>query len=268
MVTIFGDAVVPRGGVLSLASLLRLTRAFRLADGLVRTALSRLVADGWFGRSKAGRNSFYRLTSGGSATFAEATRRIYDNAERPWGGEFDAVLLDGEDRERFRAACAAGGYGQLTGELMIAPPGAGPLAASAGPVLRLTVAAQDRALAARLAQRSWPLDNVERRYARFVELYEPVAATARQRRDWGELEALIVRILLIHDFRRVVLADPHLPGVLLPPDWNGERARALCGESYRAVAGPAERWLDRWGERDGGPLPPPDANFYRRFAAS
>src|SRR5687767_8359362 len=48
IVTIFGDAVAPRGGELSLASLVEIMAAFRIGAGVVRTALSRLVAEGWF----------------------------------------------------------------------------------------------------------------------------------------------------------------------------------------------------------------------------
>ena len=65
IVTVFGDAVVPRGGVLSLSSLHEIMRAFRISDTLVRTALSRLVSEGWFERWKVGRNSYYRLTAKG-----------------------------------------------------------------------------------------------------------------------------------------------------------------------------------------------------------
>src|SRR5918993_520934 len=55
IVTVFGDTVVPRGGVLSLTSRHEIMRAFRISDTLVRTALSRLVSEGWFERWEAGR---------------------------------------------------------------------------------------------------------------------------------------------------------------------------------------------------------------------
>ncbi|HET6519065.1 MAG TPA: hypothetical protein VFG47_04520, partial [Geminicoccaceae bacterium] len=47
IVTVYGDAIAPRGGTVSLASLTRLLQAFGLSAGLVRTAVSRLAADGW-----------------------------------------------------------------------------------------------------------------------------------------------------------------------------------------------------------------------------
>jgi hypothetical protein len=42
---------------------------------VVRTAMSRLAADGWLERRKAGRNSFYRLAGKGRQTFDAATRQ-------------------------------------------------------------------------------------------------------------------------------------------------------------------------------------------------
>lgn len=266
VVTIFGDAVVPRGGVLSLASLLRITRAFRIGDGLVRTAMSRLVSEGWFERSKQGRNTFYRLTKTGQSTFANATDKIYRAGGHTWSGSFDAVLFDGDDREGFRAAWAAAGYGQVSADLMIAQPGGLSPEMSSTPALRLSLVPHDDATASRLAQRSWPLEAVERRYARFVVGYRSIAEWLLLAPAVSDLEALIVRISLIHDFRRVVLADPQLPSALLPQGWHGTPARLLCSETYRSVVGGAERWLDRYGENDAGVLPPPSAALARRFS--
>src|SRR5688572_9383886 len=93
IVTVFGDAVIPRGGVLSLSSLHEIMRAFRVSDTLVRTALSRLVSEGWFERWKVGRNSYYRLTVKGQEAFAQATQRIYAEPLQSWHSSFDLLLL-------------------------------------------------------------------------------------------------------------------------------------------------------------------------------
>ena len=77
IVTIYGDAIVPRGGSLWLGSLLDMLAGFGVEPGLVRTAVSRLVADGWFERTRIGKQSYYRLSPWGAAEFATATTRIY-----------------------------------------------------------------------------------------------------------------------------------------------------------------------------------------------
>ena len=61
VITVFGDAIVPRGGSVWLGTLLEFFEALDIDSGVVRTAMSRLAADGWLERNKVGRNSFYRL---------------------------------------------------------------------------------------------------------------------------------------------------------------------------------------------------------------
>ena len=50
IITLYGDAIVPRGGSVWLGTLLEFFRVLEIGDGVVRTAMSRLAADGWLGR--------------------------------------------------------------------------------------------------------------------------------------------------------------------------------------------------------------------------
>jgi phenylacetic acid degradation operon negative regulatory protein len=263
IITVFGDAVVPRGGVLSVVTLVEIMRAFRINESLVRTALSRLVSDGWFERRRLGRRSYYRLAPQGSREFERATERIYTDTPHAWRGSFEMVLLDGPDRQTLRAELFDRGYGVLGPEMLVAPSGPGP--EIAGSHLRLTATASDRGAARRLAARAWPLAEVEARYHRFIEIYSVAREALKAGDPFSDLEALIVRILLIHDFRRAVLKDPLLPAELLPDRWAGRTARDLCAEVYLALAPFAERWLDQHAENDRGLLPAAEPGFARRF---
>ncbi|WP_262297488.1 PaaX family transcriptional regulator [Microvirga sesbaniae] len=265
IVTVFGDAVVPRGGVLSLASLHEIMRAFRISDTLVRTALSRLVAEGWFERWKVGRNSYYRLTPQGQEAFAEATRRIYADPPHEWHGSFDLLLLENpQDRNALRGELSAAGYGTLGPDLLM---GAGP-AARTGPFLRLAATPADLPTARRLVEKAWPLAEIEARYRRFIDTYAGTLGALERGAGFTSLDALLVRILLIHDYRRAVLKDPQLPSRLLPGPWAGTGARALCGTIYRTLLPAAERWIDTHAQSDLGPLPAVDETFRQRFAAA
>ena len=73
VITVFGDAIVPRGGSVWLGTLLAFFETLDIDSGVVRTAMSRLAADGWLERNKVGRNSFYRLVKKGRQTFDAAT---------------------------------------------------------------------------------------------------------------------------------------------------------------------------------------------------
>src|SRR5258705_6615125 len=77
VITVFGDAIVPRGGSVWLGTLLAFFETIDIDSSVVRTAMSRLTADGWFERAKVGRNSFYRLVKREPQTFYIATQNIY-----------------------------------------------------------------------------------------------------------------------------------------------------------------------------------------------
>lgn len=61
IITFYGDAILLRGGSVWLGTLLAFLELLEIDGGVVRTAMSRLAADGWLDREKVGRKSFYRL---------------------------------------------------------------------------------------------------------------------------------------------------------------------------------------------------------------
>src|SRR6201991_4621696 len=99
VITMFGDAIMPRGGSVWLGTLLEFFKTLDIDSGVVRTAMSRLPADGWLERTKVGRNSFYRLAQKGWQTFDTATKHIYDPPPSDWTGHFELLLIgSSEDR--------------------------------------------------------------------------------------------------------------------------------------------------------------------------
>ncbi|MBV9459159.1 MAG: phenylacetic acid degradation operon negative regulatory protein PaaX [Bradyrhizobium sp.] len=265
IVTVFGDAIVPRGGSVALGTLLEFFETLHIDATVVRTAISRLAADGWFERSKVGRNSFYRLVQKGRLTFDIATRHIYDPPPPNWTGRFELLLSgNAEDREVSREALKNAGFGSPLPGVWVAPSGV-PIPEEASCAIRLEVSAEDDS-GRRLLAESWPLDRTAGSYLRFMKTFEPLRGFVARRESLSDADAFTARILLIHHYRRVVLRDPLLPVALLPKDWPGRAARALCGEIYRALLSPSERWLDRHGSNEDGPLPKPAGELSRRFA--
>jgi len=249
IVTLFGDAVVPRGGELWLGTVLEVFAGMEIGGNVVRTAMSRLASDGWLERSRIGRNSFYRLAEKGRDIFAEAAVRIYAPTRRVWDGAFRiAVVPD---------AAAEGFVALAPGVLIAAWPG------SVGGAVMLR--AETDAVSARLlASQVWPTGRLGEGYRRFVAAFAPLAAHVAQH-DMSGLEAVLARLLLIHAFRRVVLHDPMLPDALLPEDWPGHAARRLCAELYTVLVPESERWLDEHGLTGSGRLPAPAIRLERRF---
>jgi len=264
IVTVFGDAIVPRGGSVALATLLEFFETLAIHATVVRTAMSRLTADGWFERRKVGRNSFYRLVERGRLTFDIATKHIYDPPPSDWTGRFELLLMgNAGDRDASREALKNAGFGSPVPGVWVAPSGA-PIPEEASRAIRLEVSAEDDS-GRRLLAESWPLERTADAYLKFMKTFEPLHGFIARREALTEADAFTGRILLIHHYRRVVLRDPLLPLALLPKDWPGRAARALCGEIYRALLPASEQWLDRHGSNENGALPKAVGELSRRF---
>ena len=264
VITVFGDAIVPRGGSVWLGTLLEFFEQLDIDASVVRTAMSRLAADGWFERHKVGRNSFYRLVQSGRQTFDIATKHIYGPPATDWTGRFELLLIgNGGDRDASREALKNAGFGSPLPGVWVAPSGV-PVPEEAAGAIRLEVSAEDDS-GRRLLSESWPLDRTADAYKKFMKTFEPLRGWIGRGEQLVDADAFTARILLIHHYRRVVLRDPLLPTALLPRDWPGRAARTLCGEIYRALLPASERWLDRHASNEDGALPKAGAELARRF---
>ena len=265
VITLFGDAIVPRGGEVWLGTLLEFFKTLQIDSGVVRTAMSRLAADGWLEREKIGRNSFYRLAQKGRQTFDAAVTHVYDPQAADWTGRFELLLItDSADRDASREALKDAGFGSPLPGVWVAPSGV-PVPAEARGAIRLEVSAEDDS-GRRLLQESWPLQRTADAYLRFIKTFEPLRGWIDRREPLSDADAFTARILMVHHYRRVVLHDPLLPAALLPGDWPGRAARRLCGEIYRGLLAPSEQWLDRHGSNAAGPLPPAGLELARRLS--
>jgi phenylacetic acid degradation operon negative regulatory protein len=263
LVTMFGDAIAPRGGAVTLGSLIRLAAPFGLTERLVRTCVARLAREGWLAARRAGRRSEYHLTSDGARRFAQATRRIYGAGPARWGGQWTLVLLPAAVRApKIRRELRWLGFGQLSSTVLAHPgcsvqQGREWLAALGARQAPLVLASTSGDLAAdrALARQGWDLADLSRRYRGFVARFAPVEAAVRGAGLSAE-GAFVLRTLLIHEYRKIHLQDPLLPPELLPEDWVGRLAYQLCGRLYAQVFRPAETQLSAVAHRLERPLPP------------
>ncbi len=280
IITVWGDAIAPHGGAVMLPGLFRLLAPLGLNERRVRTGVFRLAREGWLTATPVGRRSLYRLTSAGARRFEQAYRRIYAPAVQHWDDTWELVVADGlapAERRALREELGWEGFGTLAPGAYVRPAperSAVPRIAEAlGVATRIiTVRACDDATlgGASLAQavpRAWRLGRVAADYRRFLRRFGGVIDRFRAAGD-GEHRAeqcFVVRTLLIHAYRRVLLRDPQLPAALLPLDWPGAAGYTLCRDFYRLTRRSAERHLTTMLEGPRGRLPRANAAFYRRF---
>jgi phenylacetic acid degradation operon negative regulatory protein len=278
IVTVFGDAIAPRGGSVWIGSLIRVMADFGISERLVRTSVFRLARDGWLDVEQLGRQSYYRLTEEGARRFAQATHRIYGEPRQSWDGNWILVLtacLPAEKRELVRRELSWLGFAGIGNDVLAHPSpdpveldaqlkqiDAGELvvmhARGAGP------AAQNGAIRA-IVRNSWNLEDIEERYKAFLDRFRPVFAASRRSKRVPPRIAFQVRTLMLQEYRKILLRDPLLPAELLPQTWHGVPAYQLCRNLYRKVCNAADEYLGEAMETAEGPLPPPSPEFFRRF---
>lgn len=269
VITVFGDAVLPRGGEIWLGSLQELLQRLHVEPSALRAAMSRLTADGWLCRIKAGRKSFYRLAAAGEAEFAAGTAKIYTPPTLSDAEDWTIVVLIGEagsKRDARKAALRTAGFGSLSPTVFVRPGRSAPQEGFgvAGELVFVSRLCGGDA-PSMLVANAWPMDEIESGYDRLINLFTPIETALTAGARPGALSAMAARSLLIHAFRRTTLRDPHFPPHLRPVNWKGDTARRLVASVYRQLASPSESWLDTCPVSDDQTMPRPKINMAKRF---
>ena len=261
--TVFGDLVEAHGGEIWLGSLTRLLQPLGISERLVRTAVYRLSQDGTLEGTRIGRRSFYRLSDTARRRVDHFDRRIYHFTEPEWDGEWRLLFagtrgISAEQRAEIRKRMLWLGYG------VIAPNVYGHPNASVGvlwqlldelgvtqkvTIMRASNYDQAHGLGTReMVRQCFDIDTLDRQYRAFNRRYLPLARALEGRATGACSDpesSLLLRIILIHEYRRILLRDPDLPTPLLPEAWSGRQAHALCAAIYRAIEADSDAQIRR-----------------------
>lgn len=278
IITVYGDAIAPRGGTVWLGSLIALLAPLGLNQRLVRTSVFRLAKEGWLTAEQIGRRSYYSLTRSGWRSFEKAYQRVYAEPHQDWSGEWTLVmtaLIPNGTREVLRRELGQLGFGSIAPGIMAHP--MPPRDAFTATLQDLGVQdeliimqARNEGLPTsrplnRLVQACWSLEQLALDYQQFLERFRPVWQALKSAKHLDAQQCFLVRTLLIHQVRRLLLRDPQLPDEVLPSDWNGAAARLLSRNLYRLTYRLAEEHLSQVLQTAEGPLPEPAQYFYQRF---
>lgn len=280
IITVYGDMIAPHGGTVWLGSFIKLAQPLGLNPRMVRTSVFRLSREKWLVSEQIGRRSYYSLTATGRRRFEHAYRRIYEVPSDSWNGAWQLVVLPRDGlapnvREALRKELQWEGFAAIAPGILAHPSAQSD---SLVDILQGTgthdkvVVLQANTLGALaqqplkdLAEQCWNLAQVAAGYRGFLTRFRGIARALQSASTLDAEQCFVIRAMLMHEFRRVQLRDPQLPRQLLPADWPGDSARALCRDIYRLCQHPTEEHLMRVLETADGPLPPAAPSFYARF---
>lgn len=252
--TFFCDVVTQHGGEIWLGSVIRTLAPLGISERLTRTAVFRLVKDGWLESRKQGRRSYYRLTATGENYYQRAAVRIYASTVAAWDGVWSLVFtsqVSEDKRDALNRGLLWLGYGRLANSVFALP--RYPHAALdellhdlglGNDVVCMRASPDSVDSLQSLASPQWKLDRLESDYQGFIGHYHDVPKTLNTEKPPGPHHQLLLRILLIHEYRKILLSDPELPIIMLPENWPGLEARDLTAGLYRQLLSPSAVWFD------------------------
>ncbi|MBX6357602.1 MAG: PaaX family transcriptional regulator [Micromonosporaceae bacterium] len=249
---LYGDYLRPRGGRAPVAALVRLLAPLGIAAPAVRTAVSRMVRQGWLQPLRLEAGPGYLLTPKAVRRLDEAAARIYRTGKADWDGRFDLIIvvqpLARRDRQRLAANLAFLGYGALDERTWVATrtgPDVDLVLAEAGVAYERFTATHAAGTpgAMRLVRRAWDLSAIGKAYDQFVAELEPMVTAITA--DSDDEEAYAARFRLVHAWRSFLFRDPQLPPALLPDEWPGTSAASFFDRHAARLRPAADRYVER-----------------------
>ncbi|MCK0168366.1 PaaX family transcriptional regulator [Jannaschia sp. S6380] len=232
LVTIFGDLALAEGARLSGPQLAALTEPMGIRPEALRTALHRLRKEGWIASRRDGRTTSHGLTPWGREQSRAAAPRIYsDRAPET------LFLIVTEPGSPLPGAAFA-----ITANVALsADPAPDALALSRPPPWMRGRVCPEVPLSA--------ATDVARRFAAVAELPRPT----------DPLQMAILRVLIVHAWRRIVLRVPDLPDRAFPDGWRGAEGRRLMRVLLDGLPKPPVETLPPVGGGRDDPRPPETA---------
>jgi len=242
VVTVLGDLCTAREDRISGRLLRALAGRMGLSPQAVRVAVHRLRGDGWIESDRAGRESLYRLSAEGWRETQAVRPVIYPGADpardTPWILVAPATMAAADFTARLPAAAVA--LGPRTA-LLAAPP-------REMPAEVFLARAQPDHIPGWVADQ---LAGTALRAEYSVLRDRAVRVTAGPLPD-DLLDATVLRLLVLHHWRRLRLRHGPLPDMLLGDNWEGAEARRAVAHALhtfpRRTPDALERVLERVGQ--------------------
>ena len=243
---VYGDHLRARDNQAPVASLVRMLDPVGIAAPAVRTAISRMVMQGWLEPVQLTGGRGYRATERATRRLDQAADRIYRRTDPSWDGSWHLVFVTPPDdrsaRTRLRADLAFVGYAELTDHVWVSP--------YERTELRFVLGrAGARARTARAVEfdpppiEAWDLGALRAAYDDWLATAGDLVARQLAAHDADDKGAFAARFHLVHEWRKFLFADPGLPDSLLPRDWPGRASAELFAAEADRLKPGADRFV-------------------------
>ena len=228
MISLFGDLAQDKGQAIDGPVLSAIMAELQIKPEAARVALHRLRNDGWITSEKSGRISQHSLSAKGRAESAAASPRIYAD---PRGTDTDWQLVLTADAEapgtEDMAAC---GFAPVAPRVFVGP-------ATAKPPPE-TLSLRGTNIPDWLRQQAEPQD-LRGGYEALLGTLTDLQQELPDADDLTPVQTAVLRCLIVHNWRRLVLKHPALPAPLVDPDWPGHRCHLAVADLLGRFPRPA-----------------------------
>lgn len=226
IVTLFGDLAQQADDRISGPLLSQIIEQIGIKPEAMRVALHRLRKDGWISSEKSGRTSMYRLTDYGRKQSREASFRIYArvlNLPDVWH-VLVAKPMPKKERTEYSNALIAKGYILIgTGVLLKNGP-------AGGAVTDAFVIEGNQFNVPDWLRQNIGLEQMQDAYKLLQKTLKSVQKNLDRDPEISTLEVVVLRVLLVHNWRYLVLRSTDLPQDFYPNDWSEPSCRKLTHE--------------------------------------
>jgi phenylacetic acid degradation operon negative regulatory protein len=245
---VYGDHLRSRGNQAPISALVRMLAPVGIGAPAVRTAVSRMVTQGWLAPVALGVGPGYRATDQAVLRLADTADRIYRRGTPAWDGRWRLAFVDAPRdrtaRTRLRAELGFLGLAEYAPGVWVGPwhrDDLPPTVGRAGGSLRTAVVERfdiDPVGA-------WDLGSLAESYAAWTAAADELVEGELGRHGDEDEAMFAARFRLVHEWRKFLFTDPGLPDELLPARWPGRAAEELFIDEATRLEPGATRFVTR-----------------------
>ena len=243
---VYGDHLCSRGSRAPVAALVRLLAPVGIAAPAVRTAISRMVMQGWLEPIQLAEGPGYRTTPRADRRLDQAADRVYRRRSHSWDQTWHLAFVDPPPartaRVRLRADLTFMGFAELADNVWVSP----------FPRTELESVVERAGARVRTARAldfqppptaAWDLNGLHERYSTWLAAAPALVAEHLAAHAASDEAAFAARFHLVHEWRKFLFADPQLPDELLAQDWPGRPAAELFAREATRLKPDADRFV-------------------------